>query len=108
MSNPAPQKTPAPKDWHKADIKAALEKRGLSLSLLSRRHNYSRTACALALAIPWARMERVIADALDVEPRQIWPSRYHDDGTPKRSRESTQRAKSISSTQRSVRLRKAA
>lgn len=107
MSNSAPQKTPAPKDWHKADIKAALEKRGLSLSRLSRQHNFSRAACALALAIPWARMERVIADALGVEPQVIWPSRYQD-GAPKRSRENTQRAKSIRATQRSVRARKAA
>ena len=109
MTNFAPQKKPAAHDWHKADIKAALEKRGLSLSRLSRQHNFCRTACALALSMPWPRMEHIIADALDLPPQLIWPSRYHDDGTPKRGREfHTQLSKSSRPAPRAARLQKAA
>jgi Ner family transcriptional regulator len=67
--------------WHLADIKAALEKRGLSLAALSRVNGYHETAAAKALRNEWPEMERIIADALGVKPEQIWPSRYKD-GVP--------------------------
>lgn len=79
-------KKPAPQDWHRADIKAALEKRGFSLSKLSRLNGFARTACALALHQPWPKMERLIAGALNKQPREIWPTRYNEDGTPKKGR----------------------
>lgn len=66
--------------WHVADIKAALEKKGYSLARLSRKNDYCRTAAAIAIYRPWPKMERLIADAIGVEPREIWPSRYDADG----------------------------
>jgi len=52
MSNLDTRKKPAPQDWHRADIKAALEKRGLSLSRLARLNGYGRTSTSLALLVP--------------------------------------------------------
>jgi len=86
MTNSDTPKKPAHADWHPADIKAALEKAGWSLSRLSRKHRYSRTAAAMALRAPWPKMEKLIAAAIDIAPQNIWPTRYHADGTPKSSR----------------------
>lgn len=79
-------KNPAPQDWHNADIKCALEKRGFSLRRLSRLRNYSPGAACIALQIPWPKMEKIIADAIGVPPQTIWPSRYGEDGKSNRRR----------------------
>lgn len=50
------------KDWHPADIIAALKKKGTTLSN--------------ALFRPWTKGELIIANALGVEAKRIWPSRY--------------------------------
>ncbi len=73
-------------DWHRADIKAALEKRGVCLSRLGMEHGYTRWAGSKALDAPWPKMERLIAAAIGAPPQQIWPSRYREDGTPKSGR----------------------
>jgi Ner family transcriptional regulator len=86
MTNLGNHKKSASADWHRADIKAALEKRGLSLAKLARLNGYGRTSAAMALATPWPKMERLIAGAIGVPPQQIWPTRYHTDGTPKSRR----------------------
>jgi len=86
MTNLDTRKKPAPQDWHRADIKAALEKRGFSLARLSRLNGYARSSAQMALHLPWPKMERLIAGALDKQPQEIWPSRYHADGTPKSGR----------------------
>ena len=69
-------------DWHRADIKAELEKRGWTLSRLSIEHDYYRGAVTAALTYSWPAMERIIADTLDLQPWEIWPSRYNDYGQP--------------------------
>jgi len=66
------------KDWHKADILAAVRKVGLSMAALSRRHGLSDSTLSNALVRSWPRGERIIADAIGKEPWVIWPSRYHD------------------------------
>jgi len=78
-------KKPTPQDWHKADIKSALEKRGLTLKGLALKNGYrSVDAAAQALQHPYPKMERIIAKALDVSPESIWPSRYQFNASPKR------------------------
>jgi len=67
-------------DWHKSDIKAALEKRGLTLSDLDRENSLPDGACSRTLREPYQLGELIIAEALDLSPRQIWPSRYRTDG----------------------------
>ncbi len=70
-------KKPATQDWHKSDIKAALEKRGLTLKGLSISNGYrSVDAAAQALQRPYPKMERIIGRALGIKPETIWPSRY--------------------------------
>ncbi|WP_084403976.1 helix-turn-helix domain-containing protein [Marinobacterium litorale] len=63
-------------DWHPADVKAALEKRGWSLSRLSLAAGFSRYAVGKALHKPWPLTECVIAHVLECDPWDIWPSRY--------------------------------
>ena len=64
-------------DWHPADIIAALKKRGMSLAAVSRNAGLASSTLANALTRHWPKGERLIAEALDVAPENIWPSRYH-------------------------------
>mgnify|MGYP001582455974 FL=1 len=63
-------------DWHPADIKCLLEKKGFTLAKLSQQNGYSRHAAPIALYKPWPAMEAIIAAAIGVPARLIWPSRY--------------------------------
>ncbi len=65
-----------PSDWHPADIIAALKKRGTSLAAVSRNAGLASSTLANALTRRWPKGERLIAEALDIAPEQIWPSRY--------------------------------
>jgi Ner family transcriptional regulator len=73
---------PAFKDWHTADIRAALARAGWSLRGLSLHYNYSNLAAAVALQKPWPQLERIIAETIGVPASTIWPSRYDADGNP--------------------------
>jgi Ner family transcriptional regulator len=66
------------KDWHQADIIAALRKKGTTLAALSRRAGLSSSTLANALSRPWPKGEWIIANALKIHPANIWPSRYYD------------------------------
>ena len=61
-------------DWHPADVKAALEKRGVSLRALAAEYGYSHIQ--RVLTSHWWAAEQVVAKALGVPASQIWPSRY--------------------------------
>ncbi|ECD9611750.1 hypothetical protein FNZ18_20620 [Salmonella enterica subsp. salamae] len=63
-------------DWQPADIIAALKKRGTSLAAVSRKAGLASGTLANALRRHWPKGERLIAEALNVSPAQIWPSRY--------------------------------
>jgi len=71
------------KDWHPADIIAALRKRGTSLAAVSRDAGLSSSTLANALTRPWPKGEWLIADAIAIHPAVIWPSRYYDKVTQK-------------------------
>ena len=73
----------SPPDWHPADVLAALKKRGHSLAGLSVANGYHPTAAGKALKQAWPAMERLIAAAIGVPAREIWPSRYDSSGRPK-------------------------
>lgn len=70
-------------DWHPEDIKAAVRKRGYTLTALGASNGLSRQAMSLVLVRPWAEAEDVIARFLDVPPAKIWPSRYNSNGSRK-------------------------
>lgn len=68
-------------DWHPADVIAALKKRGTTLAAVSRKAGLSSSTLANALSRPWPKGEWLIANALNVHPAEIWPSRYFDPHT---------------------------
>ncbi|WP_025122913.1 MULTISPECIES: helix-turn-helix transcriptional regulator [unclassified Serratia (in: enterobacteria)] len=68
-------------DWHPADVIAALKKRGTTLAAVSREAGLSSSTLANALSRPWPKGEWLIADALNIHPAEIWPSRYFDPRT---------------------------
>lgn len=68
-----------PEDWHKADIIAALHKRGTSIARLSREAGLASSTLANALARPWPKGEWMIANAIGIHPSAIWPTRYDSD-----------------------------
>ncbi|MGP1606451.1 MAG: helix-turn-helix domain-containing protein [Moraxella sp.] len=70
------QKICQSEDWHQADIIASLKKAGTNLSALSEKNGYSRNNLRNALYRHYPKAERIIARAIGVEPKDIWPSRY--------------------------------
>jgi len=69
-------------DWHKADIVAALHKRGLTLRKLSVAQGFAPTSLSAVLHKQVPSWQKLIAEILDVSPLEIWPSRYDVDGLP--------------------------
>lgn len=63
-------------DWHPADIKASLAKKGYSLVRIARENGYSEGSPYIVFRKPWAPMEEIIAQIIGVPARKIWPSRY--------------------------------
>jgi Ner family transcriptional regulator len=72
------------KDWHPADIVAALRKNGYTLSKLAFEHGLKDSSgLSVAMVRSFPKGEQRIANALGKEPREIWPSRFNEDGTRK-------------------------
>lgn len=68
-------------DWHPAEIICALRKKGWTLKALALHHGLkdsSSMSAALVRSLP--ANEKRIADAIEVHPKTIWPSRYHANG----------------------------
>jgi Ner family transcriptional regulator len=65
-----------PKDWHNAMIVARLRMAGTSLRQLSTDNDLYPTALSIALQRPWLKAEGIIAGAIGVEAKEIWPARY--------------------------------
>lgn len=68
------QKSNQSTDWHPADVKAALEKKGVSLRQLAKDHGYSHFQ--RVLSTHWWGPEQIIAEALGTKAELIWPTRY--------------------------------
>ncbi len=66
--------------WHPEDVKAAIRKRGKTLSDLSRDHQFSEAYLRNALCRPLFEAEQIIARFLGVPAQEIWPDRYNTDG----------------------------
>lgn len=80
MNNHVASQKKSPKgsleDWHRADIVAALHKRGVSLSQLSREQGLAPRTLNNAFSQHYPKAERLIAGVLGMTPEQLWPSRY--------------------------------
>jgi len=80
-------KKPASKDWHPAEVVAALRMKGYSLRQLAKLNGYNNpNSLSKALHHPWPLAEAIIAEALGINAPTIWPSRYGEDGAPNRGR----------------------
>ncbi|MBG6248579.1 MULTISPECIES: helix-turn-helix domain-containing protein [Symbiopectobacterium] len=55
---------------------AAIKRKGTSLAALSRASGLASSTLANALTRRWPKGERLIAQAINVSPEEIWPSRY--------------------------------
>jgi Ner family transcriptional regulator len=64
-------------DWHPEDVKAAIRKKGSTLSDLATRAGVSKQTVSAAIERRASeRIDLLIADFLGLKPHQIWPSRY--------------------------------
>lgn len=62
--------------WHPEDIKAAIRKRGLTLTELCQAMDVPKHSASKALAEPFTRGEIAIAQYLDVPVQLLFPTRW--------------------------------
>lgn len=65
-------------DWHRADIVAALHKKGWSLRKLAEAHNIHPSTLKSALDKSYPKSEKIIAAAIGVPAETIWAKRFSD------------------------------
>lgn len=84
MTKAAPKKT-SQGDWNPAYIVAALHAQGITLRALARKHGLtSSSSLSRAMHTSYPANEKRLADAAGVPVQEMFASRYHPDGTPKR------------------------
>lgn len=66
------------KDWHSADIIAAIKKKGTTMAAISREAGLCSSTLSNALTRKWPKGEKLIAEAIGVRAEIIWPSRYSE------------------------------
>lgn len=69
-----------PKGWHRADIIAAIHKRGTSLAQLGREHGLGDSTLRAALQAPRTPSNRIIASFLNVSLQELWPAWFDERG----------------------------
>lgn len=67
-------------------IKFQLRAKGTSLAKVARQMNVSISAVLNVKRLPYPRMERAIAIALGMTPKELWPDRWDANGIPQRQR----------------------
>lgn len=83
---------PPPSGWHRADIIAAVRKRGSNLSRLAQQIGLSRKSMSWALGKRHPRANLAIAAFLGVDPHEIWP-RFFPTPAPSEGQISAKKAK---------------
>lgn len=84
MNNTKFKKADPKQDWHPADVLAALHKAGWTVTALGKSHGLSGgQTLSKALTQSYPVAEKRIADALGLHPKDIWPSRYFENGEVK-------------------------
>lgn len=68
--------------WHRADIKAAVEKAGTNLTALARDSGLIETACLHAIKARHRPGEHAIAALIKVPLWELWPDRWAKPATP--------------------------
>lgn len=64
------------KDWSKSKILFELREKGTTLTALSRKEGLASRTLNNALYRSYPKAEKIISDAIGVQPAEIWPSRY--------------------------------
>ena len=81
MITKAPKKA-SQKDWQPHDVIHALRQKNLTLAGIARAHKLKdSSSLSAAMVRSYPANEKRIADALQLHPKDIWPSRYFEDGT---------------------------
>lgn len=91
------------KNWHRADVVAAVHKRETTLAELARVNKRSEGALRQALTHPRTPSNRIIAAFLGLELHEIWPTWFDSQGRL-RSRKSSRTRRRPSSQNRSTKL----
>jgi Ner family transcriptional regulator len=65
---------------HKEDIKAAIRKKGETLSSLARKNEKPESTLRNALQKPVKCAELIIASFLEKNPHELWPDRWDENG----------------------------
>lgn len=80
MITKAPKKS-SRTDWQPEDVIHALRKKNMTLAGIARAHGLQgSSSLSAALVRSYPANEKRIADALGLHPKDIWPSRYFEDG----------------------------
>ncbi|MCC0054299.1 MAG: helix-turn-helix domain-containing protein [Defluviimonas sp.] len=89
-----PKRTPA--GWHRADIIAAIHKRGETLVSLAKANGYAESTLRSGLHYPIKSQHVLIAEFIGESLHAIWPQWYAPDGTQLMTRaEATKQARSL-------------
>jgi len=64
-------------------LKFTLSAQGLTISDLARVYGITGSSLCNAFYVPFPKAERIIADALNLQPWDLWPERY-ENGKPNR------------------------
>ena len=67
--------------WHKEDIKAAVRKRGVTLTQLALSAGLAESTCRNALIRPTPSGNRAIAAFLGLPLHELWPQWFGPDGS---------------------------
>ena len=82
MTGKTPKKA-SRKDWHPADIVAAIHKRGLTLRDIANHHGMKHSSSlSKAMVQSYPANERRLAEAAGVPVQEMFAARYYEDGTP--------------------------
>lgn len=71
------KKTTVPQDWTKEFIKYRIRELFGSMTDMAHCYGLSLAMVRQAIRIPYPKVDRVIAKALNEHPATIWPSRYN-------------------------------
>jgi Ner family transcriptional regulator len=68
------------KNWHRADIVAAVHRRGTNLTQLARANNRADSTLRAALSDPRLPSNKIIAAFLGKQLHEIWPAWFDSQG----------------------------
>jgi Ner family transcriptional regulator len=79
-TNGSQENTMSVREW----VKFRLHLKGYTLRSFGRLHGLTAGSVGVVFYRPYPRMERLIASALEIQPWELWPSRYDENQKPNR------------------------